>query len=282
MKVATDISSLQNILQALKSSNSDATIGFVPTMGALHQGHLRLVEKAKESADFVVVSIFVNPTQFNDPKDLEKYPRTVEADSQKLEKAGVDLLFLPTEEVMYPNGKPTDYQIDLGRLNEVMEGKFRKNHFEGVAMVVERFFRIVEPNKAFFGLKDFQQLAVIKRLVKLRQFNIDIVPVEIERESSGLAMSSRNMLLSEEEKKQALDIINCLNFGSARVGQEVNPQSLKEIMIKEFEKGHLKLEYLEIVDSNSLENATSFEGSTQCCVAAYCGSVRLIDNMKFS
>lgn len=279
MIVSKNIDELRNNISELKHSRQQAVVGYVPTMGALHSGHLELVKKAADKCAIVVVSIFVNPTQFNDKSDLEKYPRTIENDITMLEGTACDILFYPSEEVIYPDGA-TKYEIDLNGLDRVMEGKYRKGHFNGVAMVVERLFEIVEPQMAFFGLKDFQQLAVIRQMTKVRGLKVQIIPVETVRSASGLALSSRNSLLTEQEKVEALIIYKTLLFGRELAKIETDPEVLQREMIRFFEKGNLKLEYIEIVDPLSLQPLAKIACGAHACIAAFCGSVRLIDNMQ--
>lgn len=267
---------LQKVLDEAK--NNSKHIGFVPTMGALHKGHLRLVQRASEENDIVVVSIFVNPTQFNNQQDLLHYPRTIEQDLALLnDNCSNYLVFYPQADEIYPSNdqfKP----IDLGHLAEVLEGKFRPGHFQGVVHVVHNLFHLVKPEKAYFGQKDFQQLAIIRFMTRAFNFPIEIVACDTLRESSGLAMSSRNMRLSEEQKVEALIIWETLNFVKANK-LTLSPSELKNKAINFFEKGTLKLEYLEIVNSENLLEAQDWAEPTVCCIAAYCGEVRLIDNL---
>lgn len=280
MIISKEVESLRNSILELKGINKSAVVGFVPTMGALHEGHLSLVNTAAETCDIVVVSIFVNPTQFNDSKDLERYPRTEERDVEKLKQTKCAIVFIPSVDVVYPK-KTEPYEIDLAGLDKVMEGKFREGHFNGVAMVVERLLEIVQPEKAFFGLKDFQQVAIINQMVKTRGISTEIVPVEIVRSKDGLALSSRNELLSPKERQEALEIYHTLNFGKALVDKGKTPEQVLLAMHEFFEKGNLRLEYIELVDEHNLMPAQEFKNKVYCCIAAYCGSVRLIDNMKF-
>ena len=253
------------------------SIGFVPTMGALHDGHLSLVNQAVEDNDLVVVNIYVNPTQFNNPEDLALYPRTLEADLALLEGYKNVFVFHPDFETVYP--KEDGYiPFDLGVLNQVMEGKFRPGHFEGVAHVVHNLFQLVQPNRAYFGRKDFQQLAVIRKMTEHFQFPIEIIACDTLRQVDGLAMSSRNMRLSESEKQEALIIWETLQFVKQNKSK-LSPQLLSEQAKTFFSAGKLELEYLEIVNESSLETAQDWSQPTVCCIAAYCGTVRLIDNL---
>ncbi|MEZ4923159.1 MAG: pantoate--beta-alanine ligase [Crocinitomicaceae bacterium] len=281
MEIFEQIEDLQKAIQRLKDEQPGAIVGFVPTMGALHEGHLSLIEEADHHSTIIVCSIFVNPTQFNDSSDLEKYPRTVEADIAKLERTACDILFLPSVKTMYPEGVQP-YSIDFGGLDKVMEGKFRPGHFEGVAMVVERFFRMVEPDKAFFGRKDFQQVAIIKKMVQVRALKVEIIEVDIKRSEDGLALSSRNMLLSDQEKEEALVIYRSLLKLKNDVADGMELQAAKHFAEKSIEDSTLKLEYLEIVRDSDLMPVSSVEQNITCCVAAYCGAVRLIDNMQIN
>ena len=254
------------------------TIGFVPTMGALHEGHLALVRRAKKECDIVVVSIFVNPTQFNNPQDLEKYPRTLEKDVALLNELGGILVFAPTFDQVYTE-QDTFPGVNIDEIESILEGEFRPGHFQGVVNVVYNLFDIVQPNKAYFGLKDFQQVAVIQEMVRQLALPVTIVACETLRESTGLALSSRNMRLTAEEKRNALIIPNTLFFLKDLV-ETVSPEEAKRKAVEFFEKGLLKLEYLEIVDGRTLMPLKNeWVKGAVCCIAAYCGSVRLIDNL---
>ena len=267
---------LQEQLSALRSKGS---VGFVPTMGALHQGHISLVEQAVNVNAAVVVSIFVNPTQFNDPGDLRRYPRNLEVDLKMLEKTGCTLVFAPEAEEVYP--EPDNRKFNFGSLEQVMEGKHRPGHFNGVAQVVSRLFEMTKPDKAYFGLKDLQQLAVIKKLVKMMNLPVEIVPCPIIREKSGLAMSSRNELLSPEERDNA-----SLIYQELRNAQELKAkktvQQLKNQVIEDINKNpFLNVEYFEIVDDENLMPVKNWndKGVKVGCIAVHCGKVRLIDNI---
>jgi pantoate--beta-alanine ligase len=274
----TTVSSLRNRLSDL--ANQDKKIGFVPTMGALHEGHLSLIERAYKENDIVVVSIFVNPTQFNNLEDLQHYPRTLEKDMELLPKKFHSiLLFYPDYNEIYPKEDPF-IPIDLGNLDTILEGKHRPGHFKGVVHVVHNLFKIVRPNRAYFGQKDFQQVAVIRFMTKRYDFSIEIVACETKREQSGLAMSSRNMRLSAVEKDEALIIWETLNFVKQNK-QNYQPDELKNRAVDFFNSGKLKLEYLEIVDAESLSEISNWNFEAVCCIAAYCGKVRLIDNLLF-
>ena len=263
---------------ALSGSGKSEQVGFVPTMGALHQGHVSLVERAVMENETAVVSIFVNPTQFNDVSDLELYPRTLESDLRLLEATGCRYVFAPSEKEIYP--EPDNRVFDFGNLGRVMEGQFRPGHFNGVAQVVSRLFSIVEPAKAYFGLKDFQQLAIIREMVRQLQLPVEIVPCEIVREPGGLAMSSRNERLSTEGRRNAIRIHQVLS-GSENLTSSFSVPELAEWISREINKNpFLSVEYVEIVDEMTLEKVNHWQqpGRKVVCVAVWCEKVRLIDN----
>lgn len=262
----------------LKSKTSGKKVGFVATMGALHHGHLSLVDKAFEICDTVVVSIFVNPKQFNNSGDLDNYPRTMEDDLKLLSTYSNLIVFAPSKEEVYPKNFEL-VKLDLGILSEVMEGRFRPGHFDGVVNVVKRLFEIINPNYAYFGLKDFQQLAVIEFMTNHFKMNVEIVGCTIYREQSGLACSSRNKRLSENDKKKALIINETLTFSKNQVNN-FSPEEIILNRIEAFKTSSLKLEYLEIVNPVTLKNLIKWEPGAQMCLAAFCGDVRLIDNMQ--
>jgi pantoate--beta-alanine ligase len=256
--------------------------GFVPTMGALHEGHLSLVQMAGEMSDVVIVSIFVNPNQFNDPNDLKNYPRNIENDLQILSTVKVDAVFIPEVDEVYP--APDTRQFDFGQLEKVMEGKQRPGHFNGVAQVVSRLFDIINPDKAFFGQKDFQQLAIIKELVRKLDYHIEIIPCPIIREAGGLALSSRNLLLGVEEKEHAKTISQTL-FKAAELKNELSVAGLEKWAAENLNKDPLiDVEYFKVVDTKSLIPAKSWDdpGEKIACVAVKIGRVRLIDNIIFA
>jgi pantoate--beta-alanine ligase len=273
---ATELTALQALL---KKENPASILGFVPTMGALHDGHMSLIKTAKSVSDRVICSIFVNPTQFNDPRDLERYPRTIETDKKMLEENGCDYLFVPTVNEVYPNGTDAAYSIDFEGLDELMEGKFRPGHFKGVAMVVERLFDLVRPEMAFFGRKDFQQVAIIHQMVKVRNLKVKIKVVETLRNQEGLALSSRNALLSQQEKIDALIVFKTLSMARELAKTVKSTEVLRSQLIALFNSGKLTLEYLEIVDDRTLQPIETIQENCTCCIAAFCGNVRLIDNM---
>jgi len=279
MNIVTTKKELQDKINEWKKDGR--TIGFVPTMGALHKGHLSLVKAAREQSDVVVVSIFVNPTQFNNPDDLKTYPRDLDKDVKMLEDLGVELIFAPTVIEMYP--KEDKRQFDFGGLDKVMEGKFRPGHFNGVAQVVSKLFDYVKPDKAFFGEKDFQQLAIIRQLVKDLKMPVEVVGCPIVREPDGLAMSSRNQLLTPEMRKNAPVIaetlFESLNFASEKTVKETIDWVVNRIN----DTGSLEVEYFEIVDGNTLKAVDKWEDSDYIvgCIAVFAGKVRLIDNVTY-
>ena len=281
MEIYKTIASLQSAIETKKQAGK--TIGFVPTMGALHDGHISLIKCSKKDTDITVVSIFVNPTQFNDPKDLEKYPRTVDEDIKKLEVVDTDILFLPDEKEIYP--EPDTRIFDFGNLDKVMEGKFRPGHFNGVAQVVSKLFDIVKPHKAFFGQKDFQQYVIIRELVRkyMPETGIEIVRCPIIREESGLAMSSRNMLLTPEQRKNAALIYKTLTKAKES-SQTKTVDEVKNFVITTInENPYLDVEYFSIVDENTLQEIKDWKDADVKvgCIAVFCGQVRLIDNVYF-
>lgn len=278
MKLVSTIQELQAEIQHLTNGK---TVGFVPTMGALHQGHISLVKQAVSENPVVVVSIFVNPTQFNDPNDLERYPRTLENDLKLLEPTGCSIVFAPNAKEVYP--EPDKRKFNFGKLEEVMEGKHRPGHFNGVAQVVSRLFDMVKPTKSYFGLKDFQQLAIVKNMVKQLQLPVEIVPCAIIREESGLAMSSRNELLTEEQRKNAAVISETL-FKAKELKEQRSVQEITDWVTETINKNpFLDVEYFEIVDDEQLQPVKNWdEDSTKVgCVAVFCGKIRLIDNIVF-
>ena len=279
MKLIQKIDELRAELDACRKAGK--TVGLVPTMGALHAGHASLVKRAVAENDVVVVSDFVNPTQFNDKNDLLKYPRTLEADCKLLEAEGVAFVFAPSVEEIYP--EPDTRQFDNAPLDVVMEGKYRPGHFNGVCQIVSKLFLIVEPNRAYFGEKDFQQLAIIREMVRKYPFNMEIVGCPIVREADGLALSSRNARLSAEQRVQALQISKTL-FASVEFSKShtlAETKAFVENGIAEAEG--LELEYFEIVDGNTLQNVAAWEDTAYIvgCITVYCGEVRLIDNIKY-
>jgi pantoate--beta-alanine ligase len=255
-------------------------LGFVPTMGALHQGHLDLVAKSKASMDLTLVSIFVNPTQFNSSEDFKNYPQTLEADLAQLEAAGADYVFVPSVTTLYP--QPTRLQFDFGDLEHVLEGEFRPGHFNGVGLVVSKLFHLIKPHRAFFGQKDLQQVAVIKRLVQDLSFDLEIEVVPTRREKDGLAMSSRNMRLNPEERQQALLLYTQLQLAKTSLLAGTHWQVVKSSLETTFAGAqNCELEYLALVDPETFEIFDTFtqNGPRSLCIAAFVGKVRLIDNL---
>ena len=256
-------------------------IGFVPTMGALHAGHASLVKLAVAENDIVVVSDFVNPTQFNDQNDLIKYPRTLEADCELLEKEGAHYVFAPSVEEVYP--KPDTRQFSYAPLDTVMEGKYRPGHFNGVCQVVSKLFMMVEPDRAYFGEKDFQQLAIIREMVKQMNFPIQIVGCPIVREADGLALSSRNARLSEVQRVQALNISKTLFASQEFAKTHTVAETLAYVEGAIASAEGLELEYFEIVDGLTLQKIADWNDTSYAvgCITVFCGEVRLIDNIKY-
>jgi len=277
--IVDKVADLKKIIQNLKHEGK--SIGFVPTMGALHKGHISLVERCVAENDITVVSIFVNPTQFNDKNDLKNYPRMPERDIPMLEAAGVDIVFMPTEQEIYP--EPDTRVFDFGMLDKVMEGKFRPGHFNGVAQVVSKLFDIVAPHRAYFGQKDYQQLAIIRAMVRMLGYTIEIVGCPIVREPDGLAMSSRNLLLSPEHRKSAPLIHKTL----AEARNKTHELSVKEMILWVINQvnadPNLKVEYFELADANTLLPVESWDHPNGIigCIAVWAGNIRLIDNMMF-
>lgn len=279
MKLIHTVQELRTELNAQRLAGKK--IGFVPTMGALHEGHASLVKLAVAENDVVVVSDFVNPTQFNDQNDLLKYPRTLEADCELLEKVGAHYVFAPSVEEIYP--EPDTRQFSYAPLDTVMEGKFRPGHFNGVCQVVSKLFMMVEPHCAYFGEKDFQQLAIIREMVKQMNFPIRIVGCPIVRESDGLALSSRNARLSDVQRVQALNISKTL-FASKEYAVTHTVEETQAFVEQAIAASEgLELEYFEIVDGLTLQKIAGWDDTDYAvgCITVFCGEVRLIDNIKF-
>ena len=276
MKVFESVKELRAELDKAEQSG----IGFVPTMGALHAGHRSLVERARRENGTVVVSVFVNPTQFNDKNDLKHYPRTPEADARLLEEAGADFVLMPSVEEIYP--QPDSRQFDFGLIDKVMEGATRPGHFNGVAQVVSRLFDIVRPARAYFGEKDFQQIAVIKSMVAQLALPIEIVECAIVRGEDGLALSSRNTLLDAAHRAAAPHIYATLRAAVAK-SQEMAPARLKEWVTAEVERNPLlKVIYYQSVDARTMQEVATWDDSPriQGCIAVQAGDIRLIDNIR--
>jgi pantoate--beta-alanine ligase len=277
-EIISSISQCRNWLAQARLAGK--TIGFVPTMGALHEGHLQLMRRAKAENNILVVSIFVNPIQFNNPEDLKKYPRMLDQDVALLETVGCDIVFAPDEKEMYP--EPATDTYEFGALADVMEGAARPGHFNGVAVVVRRLFEIVEADKAYFGEKDFQQLAIIQQLVKMLAMKVEILPCPIVRETDGLAMSSRNMRLSENERFIAPFIHQTLSKAVA-LNKVLSPEEMKNWVLEKFRsRPEFKIDYVEIAEDEHLQTLTHWNDAHGALIfiAVFLGSVRLIDNMR--
>lgn len=284
MKIFETKKSLQDFIDGHRSKK--ALIGFVPTMGALHDGHISLIEKSKKQSALTVCSIFINPTQFNDPKDFEKYPKTIKEDLQKLELAGCEAVFLPSVAEMYPEGMQQLPHYPLGRLEELWEGAHRPGHFQGVCVVVHRLLEAVRPDLLLMGAKDFQQVAVIRHLLDHYVFEpkIELISCDTIRETSGLAMSSRNVRLSPEQQIQALGIYH--GFDKIQKALQENTIRSTEILEQEFaqqlmDSGFESVDYIAFADPKSLEPITDLSQTFVVLVAAFIGGVRLIDNQLF-
>ena len=274
-KKATDINAY--LLKRREKGNS---IGFIPTMGALHPGHISLLNTSKKSDSISVCSIFVNPAQFNDAKDFDNYPSTIEKDVDALEKAGCDVLFLPTLTEIYPDGTACIEKYELGYLETVLEGKYRPGHFQGVCMVVDRLLNIIAANELYIGQKDYQQCMVIKKLIKLKQIKTHINICPTLRETDGLAMSSRNVRLADRDRKQALKIFETLLF----IKNNLNPgdlKRLKQLSVQNLKDAGFTVDYVEIANAGNLKIIDDWDGNTKlvAVAAAFLGNVRLIDNM---
>ena len=279
MNIYKSIEDLQAFVEAERAKG--LRIAFVPTMGALHAGHLSLVRRALSECDHCIVSVFVNPTQFNDPRDLETYPRTLEADSTLLASVGTSALFAPEVSTIYPEEDTRTF--DVGAVAEVMEGRYRPGHFNGVMQVVSRLFDIVRPDCAYFGEKDFQQIAVIRAMVRLIGSPVEIIACPIVREADGLALSSRNVRLSAEERREAPQIYRILSE-SRSWAKEMSPQQVIERVTEQINAvPHLRVEYFEIVDTDSLQPIASWSDSPapHGCITVFCGEVRLTDNIAY-
>lgn len=280
MEIIRKVDELKSALSAAKAAGK--SVGLVPTMGALHAGHVSLIDRARSENDVVVVSVFVNPTQFNNPEDLRTYPRTEEADCAKLEAAGVDYAFIPTVEEMYP--QPDTRVFDLGPVADVMEGKMRPGHFNGVAQVVSKLFAMVEPTRTYFGEKDFQQIAVIRRMVELEGFDLEIVPCPIKREDDGLALSSRNVRLNPEQRAIAPKIHKVL-AESVGWAPEASVETVKTRVVDDINAyPGMEVEYYEIVNGYDMQPISDWSETDYAvgCVTVNVGDVRLIDNIKYT
>lgn len=280
MEVLNNIKSVHNLIVKLKKTGK--TIGFVPTMGALHQGHISLVEQSLKENDFTLVSVFINPTQFNNSEDLKKYPITTDNDIEILKKHGADAVYFPKVEDIYPNGLTSEH-YEFDGLEMQMEGKFRPGHFDGVATVIRRFFEIVQPLNAYFGEKDFQQLRIVQELVKNFHLPIQIVPVAIKREEDGLAMSSRNVRLTESQRKES-PIIYQILLQAKEYLKNHSIEETKKFVEEKFKETSFELEYFEIADEkNLLPVNEKLEGQKlRAFIAVFADEVRLIDNLDLN
>lgn len=281
MQVFHKIVELQNKL--FEDRKNGKSVGLVPTMGALHEGHASLVKKSVKDNDVTVVSVFVNPTQFNDPKDLSSYPRDIEADCKLLEEVGADYVFTPSVEEMYPT--PDTRHFEFPPISTVMEGAHRPGHFNGVCQVVSRLFYITRPDKAYFGEKDWQQIAVVKAMVRSLNLNVKIVECPIIRDTDGLARSSRNALLSADEREIAPNIFKALKE-SIEYSKKHNINETHDYVVEKINSvNNLEVEYFEIVDGNTLQKVSDWNDSEYIvgCITVYCGKrpVRLIDHIKY-
>lgn len=279
MRVVKTISELKSLISGYKQENK--TVGLVPTMGALHAGHKSLVDRARKENDIVVVSVFVNPTQFNNKQDLVTYPRTEERDCALLEAAGCDVVFMPAVEEVYP--EPDNRQFDLGAVAEVMEGVHRPGHFNGVAQIVSKLFSFVEPDRAYFGEKDFQQIAVIRKMVQLEGFKLQIVACPIKREDDGLALSSRNVRLTAEQRQLAPNIYRVLKESCNFAKSHTVAETEKFVVDSLDALPQMEVEYYSIVDALTMQPVSDWADADSItgCITVYCGEVRLIDNIAY-
>lgn len=282
MIICKTIESLHQQLSSLKYQPNN--IGFVPTMGALHQGHISLIALSKKQTQTTICSIFVNPTQFNDPKDFEKYPITIEQDILELELAGCDFLFLPSQQEMYPNGTVSEKKYPLEFLDTVLEAAFRPGHFQGVCQVVERLFEIVQHDKLFLGEKDLQQCLVVKKAIEIlgKQNEIELIIAPTLREPSGLAMSSRNRRLSETDKENATAIYKCMQEMKKNLSSKSITDLEQEAKMHLQKNGFDKIDYISVCNATTLEAITKWNGTDKVVVliAAFLNGIRLIDNMR--
>lgn len=277
MLIFTKVDELQNYLTKVKTKG--LSLGFVPTMGALHEGHISLIEASKSQCDLTICSIFVNPRQFNDLSDLKRYPRTPEKDTTLLENTACSVLFLPSVDEIYPND--TVEKFDFGHLDSILEAKYRPGHFNGVGQVLKRFFELIRPDKAFFGIKDYQQVMIVKALVNQFRIPVEIVSCPILREMDGLAMSSRNVLLNAEERKTAALIPSIMNRAKNMLTQESSIEQTKQFVSDEVEKWPaMRLDYFDVCAPDTLLPIKNKEKGQHCVllIALYIGKIRLIDN----
>jgi pantoate--beta-alanine ligase len=279
MEIIETVYALDRFLQPFRDEGK--SIGLVPTMGSLHEGHVALVKQCVGANDVSVVSVFVNPTQFNDKEDFRLYPRNSEADCKLLESLGVTVAFVPSVDEMYP--EPDTRVFDFGMLDKVMEGRFRPGHFNGVAQIVSKLFYAVKPSRAYFGEKDFQQLAIVRDMVRQLAIPVEIVGVPIVREESGLALSSRNLRLSDEQRQRAAEIYRNLRLSTDFVGKKSIRETIDFVTNRINQIEGLRVEYFNIVDGNTLQSVSDWNDSAYIvgCIAVFCGDVRLIDNISY-
>ncbi|NMB50001.1 MAG: pantoate--beta-alanine ligase [Bacteroidales bacterium] len=279
MEIIETVYALDRFLRPFRDEGK--SIGLVPTMGSLHEGHVALVKQCVGANDVSVVSVFVNPTQFNDKEDFRLYPCNSEADCKLLESLGVTVAFVPSVEEMYP--EPDTRVFDFGMLDKVMEGRFRPGHFNGVAQIVSKLFYAVKPSRAYFGEKDFQQLAIVRDMVRQLAIPVEIVGVPIVREESGLALSSRNLRLSDEQRQKAAEIYRSLRFSADFVGKKSIQETIDFVTNRINQIESLRVEYFDIVDGNTLQSVSDWNESAYIvgCIAVFCGDVRLIDNISY-
>lgn len=279
MEIIETVYALDRFLRPFRDEGK--SIGLVPTMGSLHEGHVALVKQCVGANDVSVVSVFVNPTQFNDKEDFRLYPCNSEADCKLLESLGVTVAFVPSVEEMYP--EPDTRVFDFGMLDKVMEGRFRPGHFNGVAQIVSKLFYAVKPSRAYFGEKDFQQLAIVRDMVRQLAIPVEIVGVPIVREESGLALSSRNLRLSDEQRQRAAEIYRSLRLSTDFVGKKSIRETIDFVTNRINQIESLRVEYFDIVDGNTLQSVSDWNESAYIvgCIAVFCGDVRLIDNISY-
>jgi pantoate--beta-alanine ligase len=278
MEIIDDIPTIKSKVKSYKTNN--LSLGLVPTMGALHKGHLSLIRKSREENDITCCSIYVNPTQFNNPQDLKKYPRPIDKDILLLQENGCDVVFIPKDEEVYPN--LPSIKFNFGKLETVMEGKFRPGHFNGVGIIVSKLFNIIKPDAAYFGQKDLQQFLIIKQMVKDLSFDLELKSVPIERDADGLALSSRNVRLNEEQRSIAPKLYEALLIGKDLLLKGATIAVAKEKVSDYLKPYHaIQLEYFEVSDGENLESIEKIDKNrpVALCIAAFVGDVRLIDNL---
>ncbi|TLU64252.1 pantoate--beta-alanine ligase [Thalassotalea litorea] len=278
MKTVKSIAELRSVLKSFRDKG--LTIGFVPTMGNLHQGHLSLVDAAKQHADIVIASIFINPMQFGVNEDIDNYPRTLEQDKAKLIAAGVEVLFTPTPEIIYPKGLDKQTFVEVPGLSGSYCGESRKGHFRGVTTIVCKLFNLVQPDIACFGLKDYQQVQMIQTMVEDLSMPIKIVPVATKREATGLAMSSRNSYLNDTEKQQATNLYQILQWVRLRLSESRDFEHIEMIARSKIDATGMRTDYIDICNAQTLEPASPEDTSLVVLAAAHCGKARLIDNIQ--